>query len=292
MNVLVLGGTGSVGRGVVAALLRHGHEVSGLARSRKSADRLAAAGAAPVRGGLENPDQWQAAIAAADGIVHAAATWGDDGPVRERKFVETLLRIMAKYDPPKALVYTGGTWKYGPTGDDIADEDSPPSAFEAFAETVGIERRVLSAPGLRGMAIHPGMVYEDDGGGVFDFMYRDASESGRVRVVAGEQVRWPLVHQQDLGELYALMLESGKPGDVFNGVAIEGVPVGRIARAIARTAGIPETPVVMSITDASTAIGPWAEGYAIDQQVSGRKAMRGLGWKPAHTDVLADIARD
>ena len=35
----------------------------------------------------------------------------------------------------------------------------------------------------------------------------------------------------DLAQLYALMLEQGKQGDVYNAAVIHGVPIGMITRA-------------------------------------------------------------
>jgi nucleoside-diphosphate-sugar epimerase len=161
--------------------------------------------------------------------------------------------------------------------------------MEYFSESINVEQMVLSAPRVRTMVIHPAMVYEDQGG-VFEHMYADAKKLGYVRVIGGENIRWPLVHHDDLGELYALMLERGKPGDVFNGSAIEGFPIGKIARAIAERMNLPTTPKVLSVPEAIREYGPWADGYALDHQVSGRKAMDTLGWSPKHCDVIADIA--
>jgi nucleoside-diphosphate-sugar epimerase len=289
LRVLVLGGTGSIGRGVVAALLRRNHEAVALARSRDSADRLARAGATPLRGDLHDIDGWISAVKQVDCIIHAAATWGDDMTTTDRRVVETLLPAMASCDPPKAFVYTGGTWKYGHTGDSIATEESPSIDIEYFADSVNTEKMVIAAPRVRGMVIHPAMVYEDHGG-VFKHMYNDAKTLGYIRVIGGKHIRWPLVHHDDLGELYVLMLERGRPGNVFNGSAIKGCPIGQIARAIAQRLNVPSEPKVMSISDAVREFGPWAEGYAIDHQVSGRKAMETLGWHPKHCDVISDVA--
>ena len=44
MQVLVLGGTGSIGAAVVKALVRHRHEVLGLARNDVAAGRLSSEG--------------------------------------------------------------------------------------------------------------------------------------------------------------------------------------------------------------------------------------------------------
>src|SRR5229473_1530205 len=97
-------------------------------------------------------------------------------------------------------------------------------------------RRILEAPEVDGIVIHPAMVFAADGG-VFSRFARDAVERDAIRVVAGEDVRWPLVHAEDLAELYALALEHAPARSSYIGSAIEGFPVGRIARAFAKRFG-------------------------------------------------------
>jgi hypothetical protein len=69
--------------------------------------------------------------------------------------------------------------------------------------------RILETPDIAPIVIHPAMVYE--GGGVFGRPIKDARKQGAVRVVGGEPVRWPLVHCDDLAELYVLTVEQGLP---------------------------------------------------------------------------------
>lgn len=47
MRVFLTGGSGYIGRSVVPALLRHGHDVTALARSAASAAAVTALGATP-----------------------------------------------------------------------------------------------------------------------------------------------------------------------------------------------------------------------------------------------------
>ena len=288
MRILVLGGTGSIGSGVVASLLERGHEVIALARSASSADRLRDAGGEPVHGDIVDPRPWIHVVREVDGVVHAAATWKADMHAVDCRLVDDLLAAMRGFDPPKVLLYTGGCWLYGRTGDTVACETSPFRPLDAFADSVAVVESVLSAPELRGMVVHPGMVYEA-GGGVFGFMFEEAKSHGRIRVIGGEDVRWPLVHRDDLGVLYALMLEKGRPGDTYCAAAVEGFPVGRMARAIAKKFDLSAEIGVMPVREAMSTLGEWYEGFVIDQQMSGRKATLELGWSPTHVDPIADL---
>lgn len=73
MRIVVTGGTGLVGRHVIAALRARNETVVALARSDRSAAELTALGAEPVRGSLTDPEALERAFAGADAAVHAAA---------------------------------------------------------------------------------------------------------------------------------------------------------------------------------------------------------------------------
>ena len=77
---------------------------------------------------------------------------------------------------------------------------------------------------------------------------------------------------------------------MYNAAAINGVTIGEITRAIAKRLGIATDPVVIDVETAQRELGAWAGGYALDQQMSGQKAMDQLDWRPMHQDVLADVA--
>ena len=289
MNVLVLGGTGSIGDAVVAALLERGHEVVALGRSDKARLLLQEAGATPIEGGLRDPSKWIDVVDDVDGIIHAAAVWDQSMAEVDRRFIETLLASLQHDQSSKALIYTGGCWMFGETGDVIATEESPLNSIADFAWSIPLMQMVLSAACIRGMVIHPAMVYERNGG-VFAHIFEDAKRLGYVRVIGREDIRWPMVHRDDLADLYVLMLEQGKQGDVFNGAAVHGIPIGAMTRAIAQRLNIQSEPVLRDVASAMNEMGAWAKGYALDQQLSGQKAIEQLGWHPKHIDVIADIA--
>jgi nucleoside-diphosphate-sugar epimerase len=149
--------------------------------------------------------------------------------------------------------------------------------------------RVLASPGVDGIVIHPAMVYAGEGG-VFDRFARAAAAGRAIPVVESEAVRWPLVHADDLAQLYALALERGAPGESYIGAVIEGLPIGRIARAFARhhLTGH-EAPQIVTADAIAAELGEWARGYALDQRLSGDKARRELGWTPRHLDPEGEI---
>ncbi|MGI9413903.1 MAG: NAD-dependent epimerase/dehydratase family protein [Hyphomicrobiales bacterium] len=289
MRVFVLGGTGSIGGPLVRCLVRRGHGVMALARSPGSADRLRDAGADPVDGDIADPGPWIDALDKADAVIHAASTFGDDMAVIDRRLMDAAIARLGARDDRPGLVYTGGCWLFGDTGGFVIDETAPFDAFPSDAwATEGIST-LLSAPGIQAMVVHPAMVY-DGVGGVFGQFSESARAGGPVPVTQSAETYWPLVHADDLAELYALIVERPQSGTQYHGSTIEGVQVGEIARAIARRFGVPEELRVVPVEDDIAMLGAWARGRAVSQRMSGARAMRELGWNPVHRDVFADIA--
>lgn len=291
MKVLALGGTGSIGAAVVEALTSRRHEVLGLARSDAAADRLRSNGARPVRGDIRWPGEWADVVESVDAVIQVAGDFTTEAASIDRKLVTVLLGRFADLDrePRPTYIYTGGCWLYGNTGDRVATEHYPLNPPSEWAWSVDHLTMILRASEVRGIVIHPAMVYERDGG-VLGRFRDDLVQLGRVRVLGDEKVRWPLVHRTDIGELYALALEQAPRGESYNGAAIDSIPVGALARAMARRVGAEPIPLVQPIEEAVKELGEWARGYAIDQRMSGGKARRQLGWSPLHTDPIADIS--
>lgn len=290
MHILVLGGTGQIGRAVVRELLLHGHAVVALARSQESARSLRKAGAAVLDGDIRAAGRWAPDLPTVDAVIHAAADFGADMGAVERRLLDHLLPALRTGPTRPRFVYTGGCWLYGETGAAAATEQTPFAPLPAFAWMVGNLQRVLSAPEVEAVVIHPAMVYRP-AGGVLAAMIEGARRDDEIPVVGGQSVHWPLVHAEDLARLYRLAVEKGRPGETYNGATIEGMAVGTLARAIARRHGTPACRLrIVDADDIARKKGEWARGYALDQHMSGAKARSELGWQPVHRDPLADIA--
>ena len=290
VRVFVLGGTGAIGSAVVRELVRRGHEVLALARSDVSAAKLGEAGATAVAGDIAAPEPWTERLPLVDAVIHAACDFSATMGAIDRRLLDLLLSALAAQLKKPRLIYTGGCWLFGATGDAIATEATSFCPLPAFAWMVPNLRRVLEATEVDGIVIHPAMVYSGDGG-VFRRFARDAAERDAIRVVESERVRWPLVHSEDLAVLYALALEGAPSRSSYIGAALDGLAVGRIARAFAGRFGTRRIePQIISPDAIASELGDWARGYALDQRLSGAKAQWELGWRPKHLDPEGEIA--
>src|SRR4051812_8220791 len=72
MRVFLTGASGFIGSAAVSELVGAGHEVVGLVRSDEGAAAVAALGAEPRRGSLDDLDGLRAGAAGAEGVVHLA----------------------------------------------------------------------------------------------------------------------------------------------------------------------------------------------------------------------------
>lgn len=288
MRVLILGATGTIGEEVTAELAGRGHELLALARTDEAERKLLAVGAAVFRGDLRNPRDWAHRIRDVDAVVHVAATFTEDMGEVDRQLVEALLQEAETARQKIRFLYTGGCWLYGVTGDRVADEATPFDPILSFAWMVDNARRVLEAPKLDSMIIHPAMVYDRDGGALRRLI-ASATEKGRVEIWGSADTRWPVVHRRDLAIAYRLVLEGGSPLRSYCVAAEQGVRVGAIAEALTRRFGLTEPPLVRPTEDVVAEQGDWAVGPTLDQQMTGARISRELGWTPAHRDILAEI---
>lgn len=281
MRVLLTGATGYVGSAAAEALRTAGHEVLGLARSDGAAAKLEAAGFAARRGDLARPESLAGAVAEADAVVHAAALAGD----ADAAATAAMLGMLEGTGRP--FVYTSGAWVLGSTGDTVADEDAPTHAAELVAWRPAVEGAVLSAGGrgVRGVVLRPTVVY-GRGGGTPGSMVRSAQRKGVVRYVGDGRQRWPLVHVDDLAELYVLALDAA-PGTLLHASAGPSVAAREVAEAAAAAYGARAEP--WPLPAARSTLGAFADALALDQQVSAERARRLLCWRPSRPDVLWEL---
>ncbi len=285
MRVFVGGASGYIGAAVCRSLIVRGHEVLGAARNDATAEKLHLAGVVPVKADLSDASSFLRAAKDADAVIQAASTHDAKSPEYEPKVAQAILEGLGGGGKP--FILTSGVWVYGNTGNTPATEDSPLNPIAIVAWRPAVEQAVLKAENVRGIVIRPAPLYGNAGGLAAMFVGQAKGDAKTVRIPGDGKNRWALVHVDDLGELYALALESAPRGSIYNGTTDESVTLGDIGRTIAKRHGAELT--TTPIEEARKAMGPFADALALDQVVRSPKALA-LGWKPKAISFAADLA--
>jgi nucleoside-diphosphate-sugar epimerase len=288
MHVFVTGGTGTIGRPVVAELLANGHSVLALARSAASAATLESAGATVVRGSIGDLDVLRTAAAQSDGVINLAfsadystAEALAQGIAEESAAVAALGEVLVGTDRPLVAV-SGTPWIPG-----RASTESDPLPTEG--PVAGRARTVaallaLAHRGVRSAAVRlPRTVHADGTGGFAGLLTDAARRSGVAGYPGTGDQRWPGVHARDAAVLFRLVLESAPAGSSWHAVADEGDAVRDIATVVGRRLGLP----VQQVPDDT--FGPFGPIFALDQPASSAHTRATLGWAPTHPSVLEDL---
>ena len=283
MKIFLTGGSGYIGRATIRELVALGHTVEALARSDRAASAVAAAGGSAVRGDLADLDVLNHAAARAEAVVHLAQAVSGE---------EDLAAATAMQDGVGGgtYVHTGGSWVYGNT-DGVRDETAPwdPPAIVAWRKPVEDAVLARAADGGRPVIVRPGLLYGGDNRLIDMFFVQPGRESGAIPYLGDGANHWALIHLDDLARLYAAAL-SAPAGSAYLGVSGVNPTAKAVAEACAHAAGLEGKTVSLSMAQAREQMGPIADAFALDQQLTSAKAQRELGWKPAHTDPLSEFA--
>ena len=286
MKIFVTGASGWVGSAVVPELLAAGHHVLGLARSEKSAEKLAAAGADVHRGDLNDLDSLRSGAHDADGVIHLAFHHDFDNFTNagelDRNAITALGETLAGSGRP--LVVTSGTAGHALgqilTEDQPANPQSPrvsESAALAFADRDVRVSIVRLAPTVHG-----------NGDYGFIPVLIDVARAKGVSAFPGDGAnRWSAVHRNDAAVLFRLAAESAEAGTILHAVGEQAVTTRDIAESFGRHLGVPVTSVAPEA--AAEHFGWIGAFFAIDMPASSAITQRRFGWQPTNIGLLDDL---
>ena len=291
MRVFVTGASGWIGSAVTAELLARGHDVVGLARSRDAAAALAARGATPHPGSLDDLDSLAAGAEDADGVVHLAfkhdfADYAGAGRA-ERAAVQRMLDALDGSGRPFLIASGLAT---GVTGRPMTEDDPSPhhgaESMRGGSENLALE---YAERGVRAVALR----FSPSVHGIGDHGFVAAlAQIGRDRGVVGYvgdgSSRWPAVHRADAADLVGRALEQAPAGSRLHAVAESGIASRDIAAALAERLGLPSAPVAPE--DADAHFGWMARFFGLDITASSDRTRELLGWTPTGPTLLEDVA--
>jgi nucleoside-diphosphate-sugar epimerase len=298
MKFFVTGASGWIGSETVAELLHAGHEVVGLARSDASAEKLAAAGALPLRGDVDDPDGLAKAAGDSDGVIHLAfqheVAFGGNfaaAGAADRRAVEAMGAALAGSDAP--FVLASGMMGLA-AGRMATENDGLVASPEVRSNPAGVRAATaLLALSLRGIGLrssvlrYPPTVHGDGDHGFVATFVNIARQSGVSAYVGDGTNRWPAVHRSDAARLTRLAAESAPAGAVLHAVGDEGVLFRDIAEVIGRHLDVPTTS--LSQAEAVEHFGPVGHFVGHDGPANAALTHDLLGWAPTGPGLLEDL---
>ena len=285
MKIFLTGATGYIGSAAASALRAAQHTVIGMARSDEAADKLRRRGDTPFRADLKQPETLSDGVRSCDGVISTGTT--NDGRL-DRAALLSMLELLKGTGKP--MVYTSGVWVLGDTGGKVVDESAVVNPLPQVAWRPGVEQLVLSAANdnVRGVVIRPGVVYGHGGGIAADFN-QTAQKSGAAKYVGSGGNRWPVVHADDLADLFVSAVERASAGSLYHAGDGSAYRVKEIAEAASFGANAGGRTEPWPLDEARKTLGPYADALVLDQQITSQKARRELGWNPHRPSILEDL---
>jgi nucleoside-diphosphate-sugar epimerase len=284
MKIFITGASGCVGSVVTEKALQRGHDVVGLVRSERSAEKIHKLGAKPLVASLDDVASLESAAREAEAVLHLGFVHDFTRPYNEvldidARAIQALGRALTGTN--RALITTSGT--------PVVASDSgreTPENFSFREGHIGDRGRAekttldLSNHGVRAMVIRLAPYVYGRGGSYFVPINMQAAAKHGFAFYVGSGTQMTTAADVDAAaELYLLAMEKGKAGSVFNCSTETDVQVRKLAEAIAKALDIKAKDV--TIEQASEMCGAFPAFFLqIENRASSAKARLELGWAP------------
>jgi nucleoside-diphosphate-sugar epimerase len=288
-SIFAIGASGFVGSTLARHLLAEAEQVSGLARSDRTAETLKAAGIHPVAGDLDaDLGPVIGAARSADVVIYAVQIAFEREPAVLRKLCDGLAGT------GKTLIFLSGTGVFMQrtegawSPDSFAEDDAftPEPLALPRVEAEGIVR-AATGDGLRTMVIRPPVIWGPGDNGPVASVHRSIATTGAACYVGSGLAAYSNVNSADLARLFSYAIAHGRGGALYHAVAGE-IPYRWIAEAVARDMNVASRSLTME--EAAAVFGPFG---ALLQSACSRsrdpRTRTELGWRPNHSDLLSQI---
>ncbi len=303
MKILLAGGSGAVGRPLIARLLRERHEVWGMVRRAENLPVIQALGASPVEGdALDRAGMFALLDRVRPDVVIDQLTSLPSSPfdLAQRLPADRVLRLEGGgnlHDAARAvgvrryIQQSCGFYLNGEGG--LATEESPlrtdaPGGIGESARMYeALEKRVLSDGVMEGVALRYGFFY-----GPRTWYWPDGAFSlhvrkGEVPVIGAGRGMFSFIHVDDAAQATASALRA--PAGIYTVVDDEPTEFSRWLPAYARWVGA-APPGHLAEDDAVLRLGEEAVYYQNDLSgASNQRARSFLGLEPKNTPWLEEI---
>ncbi|WP_439442683.1 SDR family oxidoreductase [Listeria aquatica] len=289
MKIFLTGATGFIGSEVVYELIHRGHQVIGLARSEKSADKLKKMGADARLGSLEDLDVLAKGAAESDGVIHLAFT--NDFTDFQGAVTLDVAAVRAMGDAlvhtNKPFVNTAGTLMVSNLGRMATENDKE---NDLTGRSLSTQTSLsYSNQGVRTMAVRLApTVHDENRQGFGTILAGIALQNNKAAYVGDGLNVWPSVHLLDAAKLFVDVLEKGESGKTYNAVGEQAIKLKDLLTEIGNLLQVPVTSI--SPEDAITYGGPFfGNALQIDNPTSSELTKQELDWHPTHPTLLSDL---
>ena len=298
MKIFVAGGTGVIGRPMVARLLANGHSVVALVRSKENTEALVKQGIEPAVADVFDAEAVKAVVTRSqpevviEQLTALPRTYTREAmmaaaPLNSRIRLEGGANVLAAAQAAGVRRYVRQSIAFWAVpGPGLADEDTPlvsdaPPAVAADVSVIReLERRLFETPDIEVIAMRYGFFY---GPGTWFNPDGDVARQVRERqfpIVGNGEGVWSWLHIDDAAMATVAAAEQGNPG-VYIVANDRPLPVREWLSSFAQFVNAPPPPQV-SIEDAlATSGGADAVYYATQMRgVSNARARRELNFRP------------
>jgi len=283
MRVLVTGGTGFVGRQLVARLKERGDDVVVATRSADKVRKVFGDGVEPLEW---DPLGGPAPAGGVDAVVNlmgeniAKGRWtrGKKKRIRDSRVLGTRNLVAGlEESPPKVLVTTSAIGYYGRTGHNIAHENTPPADDFLADVCKEWEAEAIRARefGVRVPVVRNGVILGPDDGAYPPLRRVFKMFLGGTIGLGKAWMSW--VHVDDVAGIYLHCLEHEDALDAYNATAPNPVSnhefTHALAKSLKRPVGPPIPPIALRIVK-----GEFANYITMSQRIQPIRTL-GIGYE-------------
>ncbi len=302
MKIFIAGGTGAIGRPLIAKLLANGHAVVALTRSPEKAQALVDQGIEPAIADVFDADAVKAVVSRAQPEIvieqltalpraYTPEAMSAAAPLNNRIRLEGGANVLAAALAAGVRRYLRQSIAFWAVpGPGLADEETPlafdasPAVAAGVREVTELEHHLLGNTNIEGIALRYGFFY-----GPGTWFNPDGDVARQVRqqefpIVGNGEGVWSWLHIEDAAIATAAATERGDPG-IYLIANDQPLPVREWLPAFAQWLKAPPPPH-LSVEDAG---GADAVYYGTKMRgVSNAKAKRELNFLPRALEWIAD----